>query len=986
MNRSAWFVLLAVIAVAALFFTLDPLGFFGSGDDGSDGEVGEAGDLEGAGLKGRGKGEAELADLTEYEGDPVGALDLGLGPNTIKGMITGEEQPLYLARVRVVLPGNERGVRTRKDGTWEMKGLPDGQHTLRAAADGFLAKTVLAQPVGFTMVDGEKVEAAAVITLATIDLRRRPDQTDAIEVKVTDPMGRPIRGANVLATTMPWDIHLSMGPEMAGVKSVRHKAGVTDELGKARLGPLHPDKYNVAVSARGFATTGTNQVVVASGRTRHLSVQMLLAESISGKVVDSDNAPVAGAAVMGFAMPTFQPSLPATTGKDGSFVMDGLRRGNYMVIAWQEEGGSVLTNTKSPGSGVVLKLAGTGRVEGVATWADGTPVTNAQVRPYRAEPYGYVYSFTTKIENADGTFAVNLPTGTWQFRILADDGTLSEDGKAVVKVGETTKLEVVMPETGVVRGVVTHGDGEHVSGAEVYVKMGGFPPTKSREHYTRTDADGAFEVSGLGLGPVKLHVVHPKHCDTVLETEAKLASQAEEVTVRLTKGARIEGHVYDPDGNGIAGEQVNLFQTFWETRSTYVTYCDDRGYYAFDAISPGTYQMSTGPFEPGAAGLMKSGVVVSGEDPVTVDFETQGAGGTVTGAVYMNEKPVAGATISVTDDRGMRFIASAVTDENGRFSASGLRTGRVTVMVQTGGGLSTSKSATFAEGTTSLDVRIDMGSGTLRGRAVDAEGKPVSGAWAYVESVEEGDEIWTSIKAQMSVNQDGTFEAGGLSAGTYRVRVNSPGHAQYLSDPLLLQENESRDLGDLKLPQGTTLSGTVKDDAGVPVEDATVSLKDANGRPVFTFSLSTSGSDGKYYLQGMEPGSYTVRFEAAGYGPDEKAVTLDTQGATVDGTLTRGGAVDILVEDESGHPVQGAKLRLYDERGQAVRKTYSLVNLFDSDNSVTNEEGRASIADLAAGTYTVKITYEDWTQVTDPPRVYVSPGGNASARITLRAP
>ena len=74
----------------------------------------------------------------------------------------------------------------------------------------------------------------------------RPRRSDAIAVKVTDSLGRPIPGAKVLATTMRWDLHLSMGPDGSGIKEVHHKSGTTDESGRFAFEDLLPGFYSVA--------------------------------------------------------------------------------------------------------------------------------------------------------------------------------------------------------------------------------------------------------------------------------------------------------------------------------------------------------------------------------------------------------------------------------------------------------------------------------------------------------------------------------------------------------------------------------------------------------------------------------------------------------------------------------------------------------------------------------------------------------------------
>jgi len=601
------------------------------------------------------------------------------------------------------------------------------------------------------------------------------------------------------------------------------------------------------------------------------------------------------------------------------------------------------------------------------------------VRPFQSAPFQYVYSMVVPI-GTDGTFRVEWPRGNWILRAQATDGSLAADTSAPVTVGETTRIEITMRRTGVVRGVVTDEQGRHVAGAEVFVKMGGMPPTASREQYARSDPEGAFEVPGLPLEKTVLHVTHPEHADTKIEAVPELADKASEITVRLRRGATVRGRVLDAAGNGVAGEQVNLVLSWFEATTTF---CDAQGSYAFAAVAPGTYTMTTGPYEQNARGLTKQGVRVGEDGEVVVDFEYPAAEGRLTGEVRLGGAPVPGAQVTVQDARGPDQAVRVVAAENGTFEATGLQFGQVRVVARTGSGDWGDAGAEVPKDGAPPHVVVTIGASRVRGVIVDEEQRPVSGCWLNLESDEGEHADWSRMRWQGNSGADGSFEATGLTPGSLRLRVNRAEFAQYLGDPFALGEGEARDLGRIVLRRGTLLTGVVRNDAGTPVEDATVSVKDAGGRPVFLFSMGTTGSDGRYSLRGLVPGSYTVRFEARGHAPDERTVTLSLEGATADGTLTRGGSVSVQVEDEGGHPVPDARVYLYDPSGSLVTRTISLAN-FDTGRRSTDASGHTRLDDLAQGTYRVEVRKDGWAENGPETRVYVEPGGVASVRIGLR--
>jgi len=240
------------------------------------------------------------------------------------------------------------------------------------------------------------------------------------------------------------------------------------------------------------------------------------------------------------------------------------------------------------------------------------------------------------------------------------------------------------------------------------------------------------------------------------------------------------------------------------------------------------------------------------------------------------------------------------------------------------------------------------------------------------------------VVAQRTTLQDGTFEAVGLSPGAYQVRVQNQGRAPLLTDPSRVEEGGTTDLGTLLLREGVTLSGTVTDDAGRPVEDATVSLRDSAGRPVFLFSFATTGSDGRYRVQELTPGAYTVRVEARGYAPASRPVTLTDAPGTLDAVLARGGEVRVRVEDEAGQPVLGARVSLRDADGRTVTRTLSLVSLLEGNLGLTDARGLATVPDLAAGVYRVTARRDGMELVGEDPAAHLPPGGTVEVRLTLR--
>ena len=968
--KPMWLAVLAVLVLfAALTFTVDPLGLLGpkvdvDGDDEEASLEAEGGET---GLKTRGT--ARGIDDGTYQGDPIGVLDLGLGGAALKGLVQNEEEaPISRARVTLLIPAAEgRGVRTKTDGTYELRGLPEGQHDLRASAEGFRTHT----EVGPKLLDGEEGEAP------TMTLRPRPGLRDGLIVRVTDPFGKPVPGAKVIATTMPWDMHLAAGPERAGIPEVRFRRGVTNDDGKIAMRQMIPDDYNVGVWAAGYATQAKMRVMISGGGEKTVTFRMAPSVAVRGTVVNAAGDPVPDAVVMGMKQPDWQSSISTRSGEDGTFVLDDLHEGQYFFAAYGNEGGDVFVPGKAPSTGVVLKLSGSGVIKGKVVDTEGEAVGEATVRPYKDGWFQYTYSQTYDI-GADGAFEISLPKGAYSLEVKTASGTVAQVKQVKVENGETTEIEIKIDRNNVVRGVVVDERGDHVSGAEVFIKRGGVPPDKSRENYALTDAEGAFEVKGLAPETITLHVWHPDYANTTFEATAVAPENAEEVRVSIKRGASVMGRIADADDMPVVGEEVSLMHGFMESRTVMT---DANGRYAFHAVAVGKADLKTGPVAAWRSGL-RAEVQVPEDGVITHDFTMPARGGTVTGVVMLAGKPVPGAAITVTDTRGVDGARTGTTDEEGRFEIAGVEIGSVRIEARAPSGQEGRTGAEVSKETNTAEATVTIGSAGVRARILDSEGQPLPSTWCSLEVVGEGESSVWGIQLP-TTGSDGITQSSSVRSGKYKLRVNHQQHAQYVSQAFSVVDGQVADLGDIRLKRTVQVTGRVVDDTGKPVENATASLTTPEGKAVFMWSMATSGSDGRYVLSGVEPGQYFIKFEAKGLAPQQKPIQITTEGATADGTLVRGGGISFKVETDTGEPVAGAKLTLIDSRGLEVKRTYSMVNWTDSGTRYTNDDGVSSIADLAAGSYRVVAEKSGFTAPAQGVPVRVTSGETSPVKVVM---
>ena len=102
----------------------------------------------------------------------------------------------------------------------------------------------------------------------------------------------------------------------------------------------------------------------------------------------------------------------------------------------------------------------------------------------------------------------------------------------------------------------------------------------------------------------------------------------------------------------------------------------------------------------------------------------------------------------------------------------------------------------------------------------------------------------------------GRFRITGLAPGRTRIEILHPDKLPFRREPLLLVPGDERDLGDLTVLAGATLSGRVLDEAGRPAEGALVEAKLAgkSGRPPVR---AITDATGEFFMR-VALGDYVV--------------------------------------------------------------------------------------------------------------------------------
>ena len=199
-----------------------------------------------------------------------------------------------------------------------------------------------------------------------------------------------------------------------------------------------------------------------------------------------------------------------TTDAEGKFVVPGLTPGNYLLVAAKEDlggkemqqipaGTADLAIVLPPGSDLWIKC-----VDGVTE----KPIGEFGVRPYRKMPFAYLYSPLFEAKSEDGVFKTKvMPASDYGVEITAPGYALNN--VASIPAQMTAPLLVKLNPAGVIRGqVVGKTSGAPIRGASIYIKRGGFPPSKVKDQQTVSDATGMFTLSNLSLTPIAITIAH----------------------------------------------------------------------------------------------------------------------------------------------------------------------------------------------------------------------------------------------------------------------------------------------------------------------------------------------------------------------------------------------------------------------------------------------------------------------------------------------
>lgn len=541
---------------------------------------------------------------------------------------------------------------------------------------------------------------------------------------------------------------------------------------------------------------------------------------------------------------------------------------------------------------------------------EGDPVAGATVDVYRQEKKGdssgaHVFRFgpvtdergdpdASAVTDAEGRVAVRqVPVGLVRV-VLRAEGYVTRTLRDVEVPEEGADLaDVELEPSATLRGVTVGPDGRPVGGAEVALsqapEMPFFIPSAV------SDEEGRFEIPGLERGAEVY--VQGRAQGYVPKPLKKVTLPADgEVRVEMAREKVLTGRVVEKGtGEPLAGATVTAMKRgtlvmggmqVMGVTSAGSTPAGEDGRFELGGLAPGRYEIQVSA--EGHRDAVRTVILEEASEPAPLTIEME-RGLELRGRVVdPGGAPVAGAHVrAMPGSLGQGAMVGSVQETrsggDGTFVIQGLGEGRYTLEAEDDEGR---RGTAMAEAGGDQEVVIELSDGTtLRGRVVDEEGTPVSGARVRVWGM-------GTTAPPVTTGPDGRFELTPLFPGSYVVSAGAEGYAGGGENVTVPESGEPEEVT-LTLHRGGVVTGRVTGLSAAKLEQ--VEVWSANR------SWSVDGQ-GRFRLEGVPfgtqqvtamvmpaGGSRSVTVEVPEDGTPAE-VTIDfSQGATLTGRVTRGG-------------------------------------------------------------------------------------------------
>ncbi len=500
---------------------------------------------------------------------------------------------------------------------------------------------------------------------------------------------------------------------------------------------------------------------------------------------------------------------------------------------------------------------------------------------------------------------------------------------------------------------------------------------------TFTAANGTYTLSvpsATTADTVRINNFGGNDFSTSTQSTTVTGGQTSSVNAALTP---LSGHVtgtVTAGGVGVAGVTVQAYDTNGNPLFGQTTQTAADGTYTLTGLGTHAYEIRFNPasnqnyvpqYYNGKSGYANADSVAVTNQVTTQNINASlSAGGTITGTVTNGSTgaPVPGANVSVIGCSDSNNCATS-TAANGTYTLTGLPAGTYYLQISAGGNYlfpqyfngegpqGSPDPVAVAVGQTATANDAMLTGGTISGTVTSAAGGPVAG-----EGVSILDSSGNTVTGTTTA-PDGSYTVAGLNTGTYKVLFS--GSQDYVAE-FYGGASSSATAPGVSVTRGSTtgginaalppassggrIAGVVTGPNG-PLQGDFVTVYDSAGHRIDAAGTSTD-QDGSYKTDPLLPGTYKVKFSAAGnlgFQYYNAQVTLAaangvgvSAGATtpsINAALVPAGSISGTVTDATTHAgLNNISVQLLDASGNVLTGTS------------TAPDGTYTITNVPAGT------------------------------------
>lgn len=536
---------------------------------------------------------------------------------------------------------------------------------------------------------------------------------------------------------------------------------------------------------------------------------------------------------------------------------------------------------RSHGKSAALSAAAPVHVSGWVVDDVGAPITEFAIEA-RCDSIGKRSQRVERsFESSAGRFALPLVPGEWE--LSAHNGNERRSTGVVLSVTDGTDgIELVIPRSGAISGIVVGGGGVPVADAEVHLHYPGedeidFAFGQAPVPRARTDGPGSFHIQDVLPESVEIMARHPEYADGEwTRVPVPPGTLVERVEIELTPGGRIEGHA-DPSLGDVAERVIGLF-SFRGGMGWRDTRTDSAGRFVIEHVMPQDYVIELYPAgyseprqhqlvqnEPG----IRKNISVMESQTTRVVFGEPRRRIAIHGVVQDDGAPVSNLFITPRPEDNEDHGGRARTGPDGRFELTVNGAGDYRFSVWKG----KDHQVTFRQDVpdqSDLDVVFELPNGAVSGRVTNSDGRPL---WrvqvTLVRSGCTGDALHGDCYRSTLSRTGGSFRFQLLAPGSYTLRapdgaqpdatVQHLPHGRVVMPDIVVDESEVAGI-ELRCPVEGRISGTVVDADGDPVVNALVGALDGRGFPLAGDGWDTrTDATGHFEIGNVGPGTHSVR-------------------------------------------------------------------------------------------------------------------------------